>query len=322
MFRFFLLPSVANKYILIKYIFIIYIFILFMNVSFKQLNAFITVAECKSFVDACRILHITQPALSIAIKNLEQAVGGKLLVRTTRTLTLSPEGQTFLPVAKRLVADWETAFNDLHNLFAKHRGKLSIAAMPSYAASLLPGVLAQFYRDYPNMNVLIDDVIAELVNERVRTGRAEIGITFKPEEMGDFVFSPLFTDEFVVAIPKNHELAGAVTLQWQDLADYPLLLLQRPSSVRHLIDRTLKENGIEVNVEMEAHQLYTLGQMVSLGLGLSVVPTLCVEQMEALGAVFRPLKNPVISREVGVLTRRDYPLSAAAEAMVGILARQ
>src|SRR5690606_11179865 len=137
-----------------------------MNVTLKQLKAFVAVAECRSFADACGVVFLSQPALSMAIKNLEQAVGGKLLVRTTRTLILSPEGQTFLPVAKRLVADWETAFNDLHNLFAKHRGKLSIAAMPSYAASLLPGVLAQFYRDYPNMNVLIDDVIAELVNER------------------------------------------------------------------------------------------------------------------------------------------------------------
>ena len=290
-----------------------------MNVTLKQLKAFVAVAECRSFADACGVVFLSQPALSMAIKNLEQAVGGKLLVRTTRSLSLSPEGQAFLPVARRLVADWETAFNDLHNLFAKQRGKLSLAAMPSYAATRLPGVLADFYRHYPNINVVVNDVIAEIVNERIRSGHSEIGITFRPEDLTDLRFIPLFSDNFVVAMPARHELAASSRIQWQTLTHHPLLLLQRPSSIRALIDRTFQELGLEVSVETEAHQLATIGKMVAAGLGLSVVPSLCIEQMEALGAVTRPLTGPVIHRDVGIVVRSKQPLSAIAQAMVDTL---
>ncbi len=293
-----------------------------MNVTPKQVRAFVAVSEARSFADASAAMHLSQPALSMAIKNLEQAVGGKLLIRTTRSLTLSPEGQAFLPVARRLLSDWDMALNDLHNLFAKQRGKLAIAAMPSFAATRLPGVLARFNRSYPNINVLIDDVVAEQVNDRVRTGRAEIGVTFKPDDLRDLSFVHLFRDRFVVAMPPGHELVGEDSLTWRKIIHFPLLLLQQPSSIRGMIEKTLNDHGLRASVAMEAHQLATLGQMVAAGLGISIVPTLYIEQMQTLGAVCRPLKNPVIQREVGVISRRSNPLSAAAQAMIEALSRQ
>ena len=291
------------------------------NVTPRQVQAFVAVSDCRSFAEASALMHLSQPALSMAVKNLEQAVGGRLLIRTTRSLSLSPEGQAFLPVARRLLSDWDMALNDLHNLFAKQRGKLAIAAMPSFAATELPGILARFHRDYPNINVLIDDVVAEQVNERVRAGRAEIGITFKPDDLRELAFSPLFQDRFVVALPRDHTLvtAGAEELSWTTITGFPLLLLQQPSSIRAMIDKTLAAHRLQASIEMEAHQLATLGQMVATGLGISIVPTLYRAQLEVLGAVCRPLRDPVLQREVGVIYRRANPLSAAAEAMVEAL---
>jgi len=281
--------------------------------------AFVAVAESRSFAEACEVVHLSQPALSMAIKNLELAVGGKLLIRTTRSLSLSPEGQAFLPVAKRLLADWAMALNDLHNLFAKRRGKLSMAAMPSFAATLLPEVLASFNRRYPNINILVDDIVAEQVNERVRSGRVEIGVSFKPEDLADLEFVPLFRDRFIAALPHDHPLAQKKTLTWKAITQHPLLLLQQPSSIRALIEKTLSANRLQPSIAMEAHQLSTLGKLVAAGLGTSVIPTLYREPMEALGAVCLPLTHPVIEREVGVLLRRDSPQSAAVQAMVETL---
>lgn len=288
-----------------------------MNPTLKQLKVFIAVAESRSFADACETVFLSQPALSMAIKNLEQSVGGKLLIRTTRSLSLSPEGQEFLPVAKRLVADWEVAFNDLHNLFAMKRGKISIAAMPSFAATKLPDVLYAFCTDHPNINVVVEDVVAEQVIDRILTGRAEIGITFKPEDLSDLDFVSVMNDRFVAALPPGHPLAKVEAISWKTLTAHPLLLLQRPSSVRSQIERTLANHNLPANVFMEAHQLATLGKMVASGLGLSIVPTLCVEQMEALGAVCRPLHAPVIHRELGVIYRKNTALSTVARALVG-----
>lgn len=290
-----------------------------MNVSIKQLKAFVAVAQAQSFAEACVAVHLSQPALSIAIKNLEDAVGGRLLTRTTRTLALTPEGEAFYPIAQRLMADWDGALLDLHNLFAMRRGRLSIAAMPSFASNQLPHVL-QLYRDrYPNLDITVQDVVAENVVDMVRKGRVEIGVTFDPDESDDLAFMPLFSDKFVAVLPRDHPLLEEQQLSWSSLKNVSFLTLQRPSSIRKLIEDTLEASGINLPVELEAHQLATIGRMVAIGLGVSAVPALCIAQMEEMGAICRPLINPSVSRRVGIVTRRRYPLSTAAEAMVEIL---
>jgi LysR family carnitine catabolism transcriptional activator len=84
-----------------------------MKITIKQITAFVAVAQSQSYAEACDRIHLSQPALSITIKNLEDVLGGTLLTRTTRTLALTPEGQAFLPVAQRLLADWDHALGDI-----------------------------------------------------------------------------------------------------------------------------------------------------------------------------------------------------------------
>lgn len=290
-----------------------------MNVTLKQLRAFTAVAESSSFVEACSVVHLSQPALSAAIRNLEEAVGGTLLARTTRSLTLTPEGEIFLPKAKQILKDCDSALSDLNNLFAKQRGKLNIAAMPSFASNRLPYTLVHFHKLYPNINIAIQDVIAEEVVEMVRTGKVEFGISFDPEESSELEFTPLFNDKFVAALPKNHPLTGHKQVSWKTLEDNPIVLIQHPSSIRKQIDRIIENHQLNLSIEMESHQLATIGRMVANNLGLSIIPSLCIEQMEEIGATCRPLTAPVISRDVGILTRSRYPLSSAAKAMIDTL---
>ena len=292
-----------------------------MNVTVKQLKAFVAVAQTRSFAEACIRVHLSQPALSIAIKNLEDAVGGQLLVRTTRKLALSPEGEAFYPVARRLLADWDGAMSDLNNHFAKQRGKLSLAAMPSFASSLLPQALVHYRQAYPNINVAVQDVLAETVVEMVTDGRVELGVSFDPGESEGLCFQPLFQDKFVAVFAQGHALSDKKQVSWKALQADPFLALQRPSGIRQLIDKSVEEHGMALRVEFEAHQLATIGRMVACGLGVSAVPSLCVAQMERHGAVCRALINPTIKRRVGILTRKHDPMSAATQAMVSILVK-
>lgn len=108
-----------------------------MSISYRNMLAFIRVAESATFAEAAEKLHLTQPALSSAIKKMEEQLGGKLFSRSTRRVSLTPEGQTLLPNAKRLVNEWDETFHDMQNLFAMQQGKLTIAAMPSFAESKL-----------------------------------------------------------------------------------------------------------------------------------------------------------------------------------------
>lgn len=290
-----------------------------MKVTLKQLRAFVAVAESGSFVEACDVVHLSQPALSSTIRNLEESVGGTLLARTTRALALTPEGEMFLHSTKQILDDYDGALEDLHNLFSKQRGKLNIAAMPSFAANRFPYVLVKFRSLYPNINIAIQDVIAEVVVEMVRTERVEFGVSFDPEERGELSFTSLFNDKFVAVLPQYHRLAEEKKIRWESLQTESLVLIQHPSGIRKQIDQVLDSERLNPSIEMEAHQLATIGRMVAEGLGVSIIPSLCIEQMEEIGAVCRPLVDPEISRDVGIITRSRQPLSVAAQEMISTL---
>lgn len=289
------------------------------NISIKQIRAFVAIAQVNSFAEACEIVHLSQPALSIAIKNLEQTVGGQLLARTTRTLSLTPEGSLFLPTAKRLLADFDNAFDDLHELFSLKRGNLALAAMPSFASTHLPQHIMAFRQRHQQINIKIHDVIAEDAVSMVRDGKVEFALSFDPGESQDLCFEPLFTDQFVATFPVDHPLTGAKRISWKSLANFPFIALQRPSSVRNLMDKLLADKDIFLDVVFETNQLATVVQMVAAGVGVSAVPSLYKEQMQALNLQYGDLISPTISRRVGIIKRRRYALSQAAEAFIEVV---
>ena len=292
-----------------------------MNVSLKQWRGFLAVAQTQSFAEAAALVHMSQPALSIAMKNLETELGGQLFARSTRAVALTPEGAELLPQVQRLLADWDDVLAEAHQRFALQRGRLAIAAMPSFASTALPQVLRTFRQRFTDIAITVQEIIAEQLLEQVQEGRIELGISFDPGNQPEVDFIPLFSDHFVAIVPPEHALAGSLQLAWQQLCAYPFVALQRPSSLRALIDRHMQERQLTLNVELEANQLATLGRMVATGLGVSAVPKLCEQQMAELGLVAIPLVRPDIERQVGVLTHSRRPLSKAALAMIEELKR-
>ena len=289
------------------------------TITIKQLRGFVAIAEVGSFAEACERLHVSQPALSVSIRKLEQASGGLLFARSTRSVELTPEGQQFLPVAKRLLADWGEGFEDLRQLFTLQRGKLTIAAMPSYASNCLPKVLTDYGQQFSNITLTVQDIIMEEVISAVQSGRVELGITFKPNRLDGVDFSPLFTDRFIAIIPADHPLASKQNISVNDLFKEPLVALNRGSSARLWVDQLIAKSECKAPQIFEAFQLTTVGAMVAAGVGVALVPELCGKQMQSLGAVCRPISGPSIERQVGIFTRRRHALSAPAQAMVRLL---
>lgn len=287
--------------------------------NIKQIRAFLAVAQSMSFASAATQLHLSQPALSLSIKSLEDNLGGKLLTRTTRHISLTPEGEALVPIARRLLAQWENAEDEMKQRFALQLGKTTIASMPSFAASLLPKAIRNYHASYPNIQVAIDDVLSDIVVEMVRNNQVELGISFEPSSLVDLAFYPLYEDRFIAILPKDHPLEEQETISWQALLTYDFITLQRPSSVRALLESTLNEAGIELNVAFDAHQLTTVSRMVSEGMGVAVVPALCRQQAIEHGAICRPITAPEIRRRVGVICQPRSNLSIAAAAMLDVL---
>ncbi|MBU1330015.1 MAG: LysR family transcriptional regulator [Gammaproteobacteria bacterium] len=289
--------------------------------TLKQLRAFYTVAQTLSFAHAGERLHLSQPALSLAIKNLEDSLGGALLVRTTRSVSLTAEGEIFLPLAGRLLADWDHAEDLLRQHFTLQLGRVSIAAMPSFAGNLLPVALKAFRDRHPRVNVTVHDVINEQVLEMVRSRRVELGVLFEPELLEGLSFTPFYVDRFVAVVPADSPLARLAEVSWQALLQESFITLQRPSAVRLLLEARVSAQHGSLPVAFESHQLVTVGRMVANGLGVSAVPNLCLRQMEELGARCVPLVGPQVERRVGMVRRIDHPLSSAAQALCDALER-
>ena len=290
-----------------------------MNVSVKQLRAFVAVAETGSIAQACEQLNISQPALSMAVKNLEEEVGGSLFLRSTRSLSLSPEGSAFLPTAQRLLRDWSDALTDLQRLYSLQQGKLTIAAMPSFASTRLPAVLATYRQQFPNIDIAVRDIVMEELIEAVRAGRVELGVAFEPDDSEGLEFEALFTDRFVAVLPEAHPLLARSRLRIKDLLGDTVITLNRGSSTRRWTEDAFARESLSPPAIFEAFQLTTVGAMVAAGLGVALVPALCEEQMHQLGARCKPISGRCIERRVGIIRRRRQQLSSAAVAMRALL---
>ena len=293
-----------------------------MNVTIKQVTLFVEVARSLSFARAATAMHLSQPAVSLAVQNLEQAIGGKLFARSTRSLELTPEGRAFYPTATRLLNDWNEALDDVHNLFTMQRGKLNIAVMPSFSANVLPELVRQYHEQYPKVNLSIQNIVMDDAIESVRKGRNELAISFASENMNGLDFTPLYDVTFM-AVYSDHFLSKLqnvdLTNDWSALFEFPMVAMDKDSTVRRWLDETTQAHNLQSQIVAEVNQLDSLGQLVSMGLGVGIVPSLCEGQMKQLGLHMQTISPEILRQPVGVVTRSQSPLSIAGQGMVDLL---
>ncbi|MEM0910728.1 MAG: LysR family transcriptional regulator [Pseudomonadota bacterium] len=293
-------------------------------ISLKSMQAFVTLAEKSNFADAAEKLFITQPALSTAIKNMETQLGGKLFARSTRKVALTPEGTEFLPVAQRLIQDWDIAIADIQSKFSMQRGSLAIAAMPSFAESILPKYLNEYHLAFPDIRIRVLDIVMEDVIKSVEEGRAELGFVFEPEQRVNVDFVPIMRDSFIVIMRPSHPLASASQLAMQDVMHFPLVTMNKGSTFRLWIDNAYAAYQKQPNIIAETFQLGTLGQLLNQSthdpeLAIGIVPQLCQQQMERKGLMCIELTESMLKRDVGLVMPVRKPLSTAAMSFLDMI---
>lgn len=292
-----------------------------MSLSFKQLHAFLTMAQSHNFAEAATKMHVTQPALSSAIKKCEDILGGELFTRTTRTVSLTKEGEAFVPIAQRLLTEYQDAMDQIQAVFAKQTGSLSVAAMPSFAERYLPEYLYQFHALYPNISIKIEDVVVEKVIDLVQEGKVECGFSFEPKASSDIMFTPLFTEQFVVVMHASHPLnqAQQTSLTLSDIAPFDMVVMNKNSNLRVFIDSVYAQQHIEPQIIAEASQIGTLGQLVKQQIGIAIVPQLSSQRMEELGLVCVRIDESKLQRKVGIITNPYQQLSVTTQAFLEIV---
>lgn len=284
-----------------------------LHLSTRQLRAFVTLVEQRSFTRAAALTHLSQPAFSALIRTLEDTLGQRLFERSTRHVELTAEGHAFEAGARRVLAELEAAIVGAQDVAALRRGRVSIALLPSLAAGWLPAVLARFHAQHPQIELQVADVLSEACVDRVRRGDADFALAATRAETPELRAEPFCSDAFHLVCAQQHPLATARRLRPRDLAQPPFIHLSRTSSARQYLEAAIQP--LQMNTLMEVDQLATVMGMVRAGLGVSIVPALTLFHFRDPAVVARPLRWPGLTRQLYLIRRRDRSLSLPAEAL-------
>ena len=286
-----------------------------MNLTLRDLEAFLGVARFGSFTRAARSLNMSQPALTVRIHHLEDALGVRLIDRTTRSVSLTRVGREFLPSAERVLGEIDAVAVSMRDLAGGRRGVVTIAALPSVAATLLPGAIVAFKAARPDITVRLRDGTGERVISLVKSGEADFGIGSPTRRDADLRVSPLTTDPLGVAFAPGHPLERRKHVRLRDLTGCPLILLDTESSVRVLIERAFQAIGRSVRPAYEASYLPTALGLAKAGLGVAVIAYSAsgVVATRAAGLRARVIEHPALVRQIGLIENARHPLSPAAQ---------
>lgn len=282
-----------------------------MNLSSRQLRAFLSLAEERNFTRAATAVHLSQPAFSALVRQLEESLGIRLFDRNTRSVALTAEGAEFEVSARRVLQEMEAALEGVSDRAARRRGRISIALLPSLAADWLPAVLAGFQAKYPGIQMQVADVLSEPCITAVRAGRADFALAAIRADTPELRAERFCSDDFNLVCPAAHPLAALPRIRLKDLLPYPFIHLSRTSSVRQYIEAAIHPQPLRG--VMEVDQLATVSGMVRAGLGISIVPALTLYAFDSPALAVRPLRWAGLRRHIYLVRPRDRSLSAAAQ---------
>lgn len=291
-----------------------------MNISTRELRAFIALADQKHFTRAAEQCFLSQSAFSALIQGLEAELGARLFERSTRRVDLTAEGRVFEESARRLLAEFTLARDELKDHVEMRKGRVALAALPSLVAGWLPVVLKEYRNAYPGVSIELSDTLSDECLELVRRGRADFALCAPGAEMAGLAVEPLCTDAFYVVMHRDHPLARKTSLVAADLMNHPFIHLSRTSSVRQLLDAAL--HPARLNGIMEVEHLASVASLVANNIGIGVIPFLALFQFSAPNLTVRPLRQPKIVRTIYIVRQDDRQLSIAAQALLAMLKKR
>jgi len=283
-----------------------------------QLGYFIEIARQRSFTRAAERLRMAQPALSQQMKNLEQELQTPLFVRGRKETLLTAAGRAFLPRAEKLLQDAQAAKTAVSDLLELRGGHLTMAAIPSVSACLLPEAIRAFRRLHPDVSLQVREESSERVAEIVEAGLADIGFLQLPASKSVFETRRLISEPFVLLAVATHPIAKQREVTLRSLSGE--LFVFYKGRARDTAMEACRKAGFEPRIACESGELETVRALVAAGLGLAIVPQLAALNLpKTLRAV--PLREPRLQREIAAVWRKGAELSPAAAALMRLMAR-
>ena len=241
-----------------------------------------------------------------------------LVHRTTRHVSLTAEGKAFAVRAKRALDELDMASQDLRELAAVHRGRVTVACIVPLMATIVPNVVRRIKEKHPGLEIEIRDVLSGQIDQLIASGEADLAIGPQPAG-ANFTFTRLERDYFVAAAPLDHPIAGRGTINLRELLAYPIILTTRNTNARAVLARAIHQANQTLEPRFELVHYFSVGRMVDAGLGITILPRTAVPSLASTRIVAVDIRSPRIFRDLGLITRREYQFSPAAQAFVTVL---
>ncbi|WP_434634176.1 LysR family transcriptional regulator [Chromobacterium sp. CV08] len=285
-----------------------------MNYTLRQLRVFRKVAEHGGFSRAGDELGLTQPAVSRAVRELEETLALRLLDRTTREVVPTAAGRRLLPKLARALDELDEVLATARKEGGQAMGSVHVASSPTLSASLMPAIIAASRTRYPQLSLHLQDQVQRLNVEAVRDGTVDFGLVVEPEPADDLEQETVLVDDFWLVCRVDHRLAEQEEVAWRQLDGEPLVLLDGSSGSRPLIDQLLLRHGLDCPVAQQLGHSNSVFRMVAAGIGVSVTPGLAMPLPADCRLLAKPL-SPRASRRIVLIRRRNRTLSPAAESL-------
>jgi LysR family transcriptional regulator, hydrogen peroxide-inducible genes activator len=278
------------------------------NVTLRQLRYFDALARHGHFGRAAEACSISQPALSMQIKEMEEALGGMLLERSARQVALTRFGEELVERVRDILRSVEELGDFARAAHARFVGRLHIGMIPTVAPYLLPKVIGNLSRTYPELDIQVREALTPRLIQELAEGRLDTAILALPVSEPSLTEVALFSENFLLVRPREDERTPVPSREM--LREMRLLLLEEGHCFRDQALSFCKKQSSAPREMLDANSLSTLVQMVSAGIGVTLIPEMAVavETRSASVSVAR-FKNPQPSRTIGMVWRKTSPLA-------------
>jgi DNA-binding transcriptional LysR family regulator len=253
---------------------------------------------------------MAQPTLTVQIQQLEDAVGVKLFDRSKRHVALTQAGRDLLVPLERILLDVEAIASSTEELLEHRRGVVTVAALPSVAAGLLPRAIKKLVGEYPGITVRVHDGVAVTVAAMVKAGQVDFGISSQTYGERELTSQTLMMDRLCAVVAQSHPLAKKRSMTLHELSKHPLILMVKDSSSRQIVDLAFNREGLVSNVAYETTYGTSVAGMAMAGLGVGILP----ESMAAPSRLHQlRIRGEAMTRRISILMRAGRSLSPTAD---------
>ena len=282
--------------------------------EFHQLRYVCAVAETGSFSRAAERCQIAQPSLSQQVLKLEEDLGSKLFDRLGRSIRLTEAGRAFLPHARSILSQMESARSSVADTCADVRGSVAVGAIPTIGPYLMPRYTTAFARKYPEAKLRIVEETTPVLVEGLRALSIDVAILALPLRHKDLELFPLRTEPLFAVLPRDHPRAGSESLALRDLRGESFVMLRDGHCFRDLSIAACTHARVTPRIAFESGQFSSLFGMVAAGVGISIVPEMAIDRHA--GCRYVRLRDARATRSIVAATLRGRSFNRVQQAFL------